>query len=137
MEGLSQEDIEYIEKMMLQMNLTPEQEMAFRLVLYGETGISSNPKSYSLSQNAPNPFNPTTTISYSVPVGVSVHLTLKVYDLRGHLIRTLADEERSAGTYYVFWDGTNATGRQVPSGVYLYRIQADDFVRTRKMVLLK
>ena len=95
------------------------------------------PKVFSLAQNSPNPFNPSTTISYSVPEGTSVQVTLKVYDIRGRLVRTLVDEVRQPGTYSVFWDGKDEAGCQVSSGVYLYRMQARDFVQTRKMVLLK
>ena len=137
MEGLKAEDIAYLEKMLAQMNLTAEQEAAFRLSLYGNSGPANLPKVFSLAQNSPNPFNPATTISYSVPEGTSVQVTLKVYDIRGFLLRTLVDELREPGSYSVFWDGTDGTGRPVPSGIYLYRMQAGDFVQTRKMVLLK
>jgi len=132
-EGLSAEDIAYLEQMMARMNLTPEQEAAFHLVLYGEAGAASLPKVFSLA----NPFNPATTISYSVPEGVSERITLKVYDLRGCLVHTLVEGIRGAGTYSVYWDGTDDSGRQVSSGVYLYRMQAGEFVQTRKMVILK
>ena len=57
--------------------------------------------------------------------------------MRGRLVRTLVDEVREPGTYTVFWDGKDEAGRQVSSGVYLYRMKATDFVQTRKMVLLK
>ena len=137
MEKLTPEDISYIEHMMAQMNLTPEQEAAFRLALYGEAGTSSLPRVFSLSQNSPNPFNPSTTISYEVPERAPVQVTVRVYNLRGQLVRTLVEDVREAGTYTVFWDGTDTNGRQVSSGVYLYRMRAGDFVQTRKMVLLK
>jgi len=92
---------------------------------------------FSLAQNVTNPFNPATTISYSVPEGASERITLKVYDLRGRLVRTLVEGIRGAGTYSVYWDGTDESGRQVSSGVYLYRMQAGEFIQSRKMVLLK
>ncbi|HUU30027.1 MAG TPA: PQQ-binding-like beta-propeller repeat protein [archaeon] len=95
------------------------------------------PKVFSLSQNSPNPFNPSTTISYSVPEGHTMFVTLKVYDLRGRLVQTLVNELREASNYSVFWDGTDLSGRKVASGVYFYRLQAGEFTRTRKMVLLK
>jgi outer membrane protein assembly factor BamB len=95
------------------------------------------PKAFSLGQNAPNPFNPSTTISYSVPEGPAVQVSLKVYDLRGRLVHNLVDEMREAGSYSVLWDGRDGKGRRVSSGVYLYRIEAGGFVETRKMILLK
>jgi len=137
MEGLSTENVEYIERMMAKMDLTAEQEAAFRLALYGEAGVASLPKAFSLAQNVPNPFNPSTRISYMVSEGVLVQVILKVYDLRGRLIRYLVDQQQQAGSYSVFWDGTDNTGRRVSSGVYLYRMQSGDFMQTRKMVLLK
>ena len=137
MEGLSQADIEYIEQMMALMDLTEEQEAAFRLALYGQANASALPKAMTLAQNAPNPFNPATTIGFSVPQATSVQVSLEVYDLRGRLVRVLVDEMRQAGTYTVFWDGTDQSGAGVSSGVYLYRMKAGDFVQTRKMVLLK
>jgi len=137
MQGLTEEDIEYIEEMTALMNLTEEQEAAFRFALYGKANKPSLPKVFSLAQNAPNPFNPATAITYGVPDGASVHVTLKVYDIHGSLVRTLVEEVREAGSYSVFWDGTDRAGRNVSSGVYLYRMKAGDFVQTRKMVLLK
>ncbi|HUU29016.1 MAG TPA: PQQ-binding-like beta-propeller repeat protein [archaeon] len=129
-------------------------EMIDRLIAYFESqdasgkGNGKGKKGASLSaakliskmqllQNNPNPFNPSTTISYSVPEGASERITLKVYNLRGRLVRTLVQDVREAGNYTVFWDGTDETGRRVSSGVYFYRIQAGEFVQTRKMVLVK
>jgi len=138
MQGLSKSEIEYIEKMMALMNLTEEEEDAFRLALYGKSGSAGLPKAFALEQNSPNPFNPATTISYSVPERNSaVHVRLDVYDIRGRLVRTLVNEAREAGTYHLLWDGTDSNGRHLASGVYLYRIKAGQFVKTRKMVLLK
>ena len=137
LESLSQDDIAYLEQMMSQMNLTPGQEASFLLALYGESDRASLPKTLSLAQNVPNPFNPATTISYSVPEGTLVKVTLKVYDIRGRLVRTLVDEVREPGSYTVFWDGKDDNGWHVSSGVYLYRMRSGDFLQTRKMVLLK
>ncbi|HUU26680.1 MAG TPA: S8 family serine peptidase [archaeon] len=136
-EGLSRAEIEYIEQTMSLMNLIPENKAALSLALYGKTGTTTLSEAFSLGQNFPNPFNPATAISYCIPAGRSVHLILNIYDLRGRLVRTLVDEARQGGTYEVFWDGTDQSGRRVSSGTYLYRLQAGDFVRTRKMVLLK
>ena len=95
------------------------------------------PRAFGLTQNTPNPFNPTTTISYKVPNGASYHVNIKVYDLRGRLVCILVDNVCEAGSYSVFWDGMNSSGQMVPSGIYLYRMRAENFVQTRKMVLLK
>jgi hypothetical protein len=90
---------------------------------------------YRLDQNVPNPFNPTTAISYSLADRARV--TIQIYDVGGRLVRTLVDEENPAGSYKVTWDGANNAGQMVSSGIYFYRLEAGAFVRTRKMVLLK
>ncbi|MEA2062136.1 MAG: FlgD immunoglobulin-like domain containing protein, partial [Gemmatimonadota bacterium] len=69
--------------------------------------------------------------------GASVKVTLKIFTLRGQLVRTLVADAYDSGTYNVFWDGTDNAGNNVSSGVYFYRMQAGDFFQTRKMVLLK
>jgi FlgD Ig-like domain/Cohesin domain/Two component regulator propeller len=97
----------------------------------------SLPKAFALEQNTPNPFNPTTTISYSIPEGNAARVTLKIYDLRGQLVRNLLDRNLAPGTHSIFWDGTDESGHELSSGVYLYRMRSRDFVQTRKMVLLK
>ncbi|MBN2288923.1 MAG: T9SS type A sorting domain-containing protein [Candidatus Glassbacteria bacterium] len=135
---LTREEIDYVEQMMSRMDLTEEQEAAFRVALYGKAAAASLPKAFALGQNSPNPFNPATTISYSVPEGQSaVRVRLEVFDIRGRLVQVLVDEAREAGTYHVLWDGTDSGGRHLASGVYLYRIHSGEFVKTRKMVLLK
>ena len=95
------------------------------------------PRGFSLSRNFPNPFNPSTTISYSVPEGEAPLVSLKIYDLSGRVVRTLVNGIREAGAYSVVWDGTDSFGRSVSSGVYFYRLKAGSFMQTRKMVLLK
>ena len=137
LDDLNEEDIIYLEKILNQLDLTSEEEAAFRALIYKESSANTLPKSFSLSQNHPNPFNPTTTINYTVPEGRDVHVTLKVYDLRGRGISTLVDEDKESGTYNVYWNGLDYLGNSVSSGVYFYRISAGDFVQTRKMVLLK
>ena len=104
----------------------------------GLTNTAYLPKAFALSQNYPNPFNPSTTISYAIPEGNSqVGVKLSVFNLRGQLVRTLVDQTQGPGTYNVNWDGSDDRGRQISSGVYFYRIQAGDYVSTRKMVVLK
>jgi len=88
-----------------------------------------------LMQNHPNPFNPTTTIQYSLDAGGRV--SLRVYDVSGRLVRTLVDGEKGPGAYAEVWNGRNDRGEAVSTGVYFYRLRAGDNVLTRKAVLLK
>lgn len=89
------------------------------------------PEKYSLSQNYPNPFNPSTKINYSLPVEGNV--SLKIYDILGREVRTLINNEtKTAGEYTINFDA-----RDLPSGIYIYRLQAADFVQVKKMILLK
>ncbi len=100
------------------------------------SGVGDTPKSYVLSvSNYPNPFNPRTTVSYTVPSRGRV--VVAVYDLRGALVATLFDGERNAGAYSVEWDGSAESSDIAASGVYFARIQQDGATRTKKMVLLK
>jgi len=85
---------------------------------------------FSLSQNYPNPFNPTTIINYSIPVKQNVRLT--VFDLKGREVYRLVQNELPAGRYYLKWDASG-----LPSGMYLYKIQAGDLVITKKMLLIR
>ena len=89
----------------------------------------------SLAQNYPNPFNPQTTIAFSIEQ--RTHVRLAIYDVNGALVRTLSNEPRAPGAYRLTWDGRNANGASVASGVYFYRLTAGSFAQTRKMVLLK
>jgi hypothetical protein len=94
------------------------------------------PKAFRLHQNYPNPFNPSTTIEFSLEQSAS--LKLAIYDLRGRLVRSLADSEIwQAGHHSLAWDGTDKSGRAVPSGLYLYRLDNGKHNETRKMLLLK
>jgi hypothetical protein len=88
------------------------------------------PNSYSLSQNYPNPFNPVTNISYAIPKAGNVKLV--VYDVLGREVATLVNEVKTPGSYKVMFDASN-----LASGVYMYRIEAGDFVNTKKMMLVK
>ena len=87
------------------------------------------PDNYILSQNYPNPFNPTTVISFQIPQQGFV--TLKIFDVLGNEVATLVNEEKSAGSYVVDF---SATG--LASGVYIYRMKVNDFIESKKMVLL-
>lgn len=88
-----------------------------------------------LEQNHPNPFNPSTTISFYLSSAGSV--SLRIYDTRGRLVRSLIDDSKTSGAQTVDWDGTNDHGETVGSGIYFYRLQAGKEVFTRKMTLLK
>ncbi|MFC1562574.1 YCF48-related protein [candidate division KSB1 bacterium] len=100
-----------------------------------ETIAASPPNKFSLSQNFPNPFNPETEIRYQIPENTKV--VLKIYNILGQEVRTLVDEVKSPGSYNIKWNGKNNYGVTVSTGVYLYRIQAGDFVSTKKLVFLK
>ena len=93
------------------------------------------PKSYALQQNYPNPFNPTTTINYQLKE--DGHVSLKVYNMRGQLVIDLVNENKGAGEYRVIWNGKDAVGKKMASGVYFYRLKVNDYESMRKMVLTK
>jgi hypothetical protein len=104
------------------------------------TGIDEKPEKqiptvFSLAQNYPNPFNPTTTILYDLPTATRVKLI--VYNVVGQKVRALINERQAAGQHKVIWDGRDQHGRQVSSGVYIYRIQAGAHVQSRKMLLVQ
>lgn len=103
-------------------------------------GVDANnpnlkPVSFVLEQNYPNPFNPTTTIDYAIPRSSDVKL--KIYNMMGQEVRTLVSEKQSAGFHSIQWDGTNNSGNLVATGLYLYRIEAGDFMKIKKMMLIK
>ena len=93
------------------------------------------PYRFELAQNFPNPFNPMTTIEYSLP-GRSL-VRIDIYNVLGQKVRSLVDRELSAGSYTVTWNGTDASGNSVATGIYLYRFQSGNHVETKKMLLLK
>jgi hypothetical protein len=90
---------------------------------------------FGLESNYPNPFNPQTTIRYSL--GTASRVSLRIFDLQGRLVRTLVDETQERGEHQVIWHGRNDRDQPVASGTYLYRIRAGDFVENRRMTLLK
>ncbi len=93
------------------------------------------PGAAELEANYPNPFNPRTTIAFSVPANERVQLV--VYGVDGALVRTLVDEPRAAGRYTIVWDGSDDGGRPVASGTYMYVVQMGDFRQVRKMALMR
>ena len=98
--------------------------------------IDTNPYEYALYDNFPNPFNPETQIRFSV--GGQENIKLVIYDMMGRHIRTLINgESYSAGFHVVSWNGFDANGQRVPSGMYIYRIKAGNFISDKKMLLVK
>ena len=90
---------------------------------------------FMLHQNFPNPFNPLTTLRYDLPEDSFVKI--RVFDMSGNEVKTLVNETKGAGFNSVQWNATNNQGEPISAGVYLYSIEADDFIQTRKMILLK
>jgi hypothetical protein len=92
------------------------------------------PKSFNL-KNYPNPFNPSTKVSFFIPQ--SGHVTVKVYDISGREVVELADQRFSAGEHEIRWNGNDSSGNMVSSGVYFCRVRYQDFVKTHKMALIR
>jgi hypothetical protein len=97
--------------------------------------FASLPKEYDLRQNYPNPFNPTTVIEYALPKPSPVKI--QIYNILGQRVRNLVDERQEPGYKLINWDGKDDHGNEVSSGIYFYRIVAGDFVKCKKMTLLK
>jgi hypothetical protein len=97
--------------------------------------IAGLPSTYDLEQNYPNPFNPETAIRYHLPRAGNIKLA--VYNPLGQIVQVLVDESKPAGTFTASWNGTDLDGNQAPNGVYYYRLEAGDFSKTKKMVLLR
>jgi len=93
------------------------------------------PEVFVLRQNYPNPFNPITTLRYDLPEQANVNII--IYDMLGRQVKSLINQTQDAGFKSVLWNATNDNDKPVSAGVYLYQIQAGEFVQTRKMVLLK
>jgi hypothetical protein len=106
------------------------------------TSVEENPSSkdqiptrFVLEQNYPNPFNPSTTIQYDLPKSAKV--VLKIYDLLGHQVRTLVNANQTAGVKSVTWDGLDGFGERVSSGIYIYKMQVNGQVHSRKTSFIK
>ena len=100
-----------------------------------ERNVTAMSENLGLYQNYPNPFNPQTTIHYNLPNSSQVFL--RIYDIHGKKVITLVDERQTSGEKSVQWNGRDWSGQPVSSGVYIYRLQADNFLRSRKMMLLR
>ncbi len=97
--------------------------------------IPSTPETFALGQNYPNPFNPATRIDFDLPAEAEV--SLRIYNVKGEMVKTLVNGEMTAGRKSVTWDGTDTGGSSAASGVYFYRITAGEFEKTRKMILMR
>ena len=102
-------------------------------VVSDETG--KRPVQFELSQNHPNPFNPSTTIRYFLPEPQDV--TVEIFDLFGERVRIWAQEAQAVREHSMVWDGTDSHGKSLPSGTFFYRLKGQDLSETKKMMLLK
>jgi photosystem II stability/assembly factor-like uncharacterized protein len=112
----------------------------YKMDLSDITGLDTDEPSpvastFELYQNFPNPFNPTTKITYNLPRGE--HVRLKIFNTLGQEVRTLVNQRQSAGNQSVIWEGKDNHGKVVSSGVYVYRLSAGDEIQSRKMILLR
>ena len=107
-------------------------EIIDAVVDFGNCNITVD---FVLAQNYPNPFNQTTTIEYSLPR--TAHLTMRIYNLLGHAVRTLVDEMQPPGVYRTQWNGKNSSGLDASTGLYVVRMVAGDFVKSQKILLMK
>ena len=107
----------------------------FTEVSSSEDVVTAAPSLFGIDQNAPNPFNPATTIRYWLarpgPVFLAVH------DVRGRMTAVLLDRDHEAGEFVQTWDGRDRSGREVPAGIYFACLRAGDFTAARKMLLLR
>jgi len=98
------------------------------------------PDQYRLHQNYPNPFNPETTIAYQIPVmdsQPSSFVSLKVFNMLGQEVRTLVNALQEPGNYRITWTAADETGNLLPSGIYAYRLQAGEFMQSKRMVYVR
>jgi len=98
-------------------------------------GNNELPLRFTLQQNYPNPFNPTTTIEYAL--AKQTHVSLRVFNVLGEEVARLVDREQPAGVYRMQWNGKDARGQALPSGLYLYKIETEAFTETKRLVLIK
>ena len=97
--------------------------------------VTVMPEKFTIHQNYPNPFNPVTTLRYELPE--QTHVNITIYDMLGRKVKTLINQTQDAGYRSVIWDSTNNYGKPISAGIYLYQIQAGEYMQTKKMVLLK
>jgi hypothetical protein len=103
--------------------------------VYLERSTPTLPEEFVLYANVPNPFNPTTAIKFDLPE--AVRCDLSVYNLNGRKVRTLISEDIQAGYHRAVWDGRDDTGKELPGGIYFYKLSAGDFSAQRRMLFVK
>jgi hypothetical protein len=113
----------------------PSETVTFDFPIVGTEDPSNAVLVNALKGNYPNPFNPTTTLSYSVAKAGMVNL--KVYNTKGQLVKTLVSAHQLAGKHTIVWDGTNDAGNLAASGLYLYRLETGKYSSTKKMMMMK
>ena len=104
------------------------------IVLWTDLGMAI-PEEFAIHQNYPNPFNPVTTLRYDLPENSRVNIT--IYDMMGREVKILINQTQDPGYKSIIWNATNDYGKPVSAGIYLYQIQAGEYISTKKMVLLK
>ena len=104
-------------------------------VTVDEGGFASTPKEFSLLQNYPNPFNSETTIKFQL--AEDSHVILKIHNILGQEIKTLVNERKPAGFYHATWNGTDNHGKKTSSGIYFYQIEAGDYTKVKKLIILQ
>ena len=107
----------------------------FQTAVLEELELADVPQSYSLQHAYPNPFNPTTTIRFSVPAATTINL--KIYNAQGQKVRHLVEQTVTTGQYAVHWDGRDDSGRSLASGTYVYQLEAEEIRLQRKVTFLK
>ncbi|KPL03278.1 MAG: hypothetical protein AMJ73_07490 [candidate division Zixibacteria bacterium SM1_73] len=113
-------------------NIVPNRKKSTEDLMAGKSVL---PQEFSLSQNYPNPFNPQTSIDYALPQ--NTHVKLTVYNILGERVKVLVDEYQTAGYKSATWDGKDEKGEDVASGVYFYRLETEEFLKVKKMLLIK
>ncbi|MBT8386804.1 MAG: T9SS type A sorting domain-containing protein, partial [Ignavibacteria bacterium] len=111
-------------------DLTPGDPIEIIISSIEESSNDLNPTEFKIFQNFPNPFNPSTKIKYALPKNAFVNLT--VYNVLGKTVTTLVNEEKRAGNYEIIFYAS-----EIPSGIYFYRLTTNDFISTKKMILVK
>jgi len=111
------------------------QVLPFQTAVLEELKPANVPQNYRLQHAYPNPFNPTTTIRFSLPVATTINL--KIYNVQGQMVRHLVEQTVATGQYAVHWDGRDDSGRSLASGTYVYQLEAAEIRLQRKVTFLK
>jgi hypothetical protein len=129
-----------VEKLDRYVSMSQDNSFNFKnFMIRTETSIENPhtpaPEHFALRQNYPNPFNPSTSIVFSLPKAAAVELS--IFNQRGQLVRQLCAGVMQAGEHFYEWDGTNSSGTAVTSGLFFYRLKADEFTDIKKMMLVR